>query len=187
MTTKPKTIDIHGKEYIEVAERVRIVHEEQTGLVSIVTEIIAHDPVLVKATVKIGDQTFMGHSAADPNKSIEKQNPYEVAETSAVGRALGFAGYGLVAGIATADEMQKGGYAAKSPAQNPINSELGDCPKCGATLVEQTTRTGKKMTKCSTNRWNAELKRPEGCDYVVWGSPKPQVEEEDYPFPEEEL
>jgi hypothetical protein len=34
-------------------------------------------------------------------------SPYEVAETSAIGRALGFAGYGIVDGIATADEMVK--------------------------------------------------------------------------------
>ena len=38
-------------------------------------------------------------------KAIEKASPYEVAETSAVGRALGFAGYGIVGGIASADEM----------------------------------------------------------------------------------
>lgn len=137
MTTKPKTINIHGKEYIEVAERVRIVHEEQTGQVSIVTEIIAHDPVLVKATVKIGDQIFMGHSAADPNKSIEKQNPYEVAETSAVGRALGFAGYGLVAGIATADEINKGGYSTSNKAT----------PKQIETIKDQLDRTGVSAIK----------------------------------------
>ncbi len=31
----------------------------------------------------------------------------EVAETSAIGRALGFAGYGIVEGVASADELIK--------------------------------------------------------------------------------
>ena len=42
------------------------------------------------------------------------------------------------------------------------------CPKCGSALVESETKTGKKFTKCSTNKWNFELKKAEGCDYVLW-------------------
>ena len=43
-----------------------------------------------------------------------------------------------------------------------------DCPKCGAKLVLFTTVSGKKLKKCSTNKWNAEAKMAEGCDYVEW-------------------
>jgi len=42
------------------------------------------------------------------------------------------------------------------------------CPKCGATLVLATTRFGKKLKKCSTNVWNSETRKSEGCDYVEW-------------------
>ena len=42
------------------------------------------------------------------------------------------------------------------------------CPKCGKPLVLNVTRFGKKMKKCSTNVWNAELKKAEGCDYIEW-------------------
>lgn len=42
------------------------------------------------------------------------------------------------------------------------------CPKCGAPLVEQFTRFGKKMKKCSTGGWDREAKKPTGCDYVEW-------------------
>jgi ssDNA-binding Zn-finger/Zn-ribbon topoisomerase 1 len=42
------------------------------------------------------------------------------------------------------------------------------CPKCGLPLVLAMTKFGKKMKKCSTNVWNAELKKAEGCDYVEW-------------------
>jgi hypothetical protein len=111
------SINIHGKEYITVAERVKAIHASGKFF-DITSEILSNDPVIVKATVKIyendGDSyyilnylTFTGISAANPDKTIEKQSPYEVAETSAVGRALGFAGYGVVDGIASADEIVK--------------------------------------------------------------------------------
>ncbi len=102
-----KTINIHGKEYMPVSERVRMAHDELKEL-SITTEgVAASDVIVIKATVTTPKGTFTGLSAANPAKAIEKMSPYEVAETSAVGRALGFAGYGIVEGIATADEVIK--------------------------------------------------------------------------------
>lgn len=51
----------------------------------------------------------------------------------------------------------------------PEPKELDEkCPKCGNPLVMQVTRFGKKMKKCSTNTWNKETKKAEGCDYVEW-------------------
>lgn len=97
-----------------VARRVELWHEafkESTGILKIETEVLQHEPVVViRATVTQQDNVFTGISSANPAKSIEKDNPYEVAETSAVGRALGFAGYGIIEGIASADEMVKVGY-----------------------------------------------------------------------------
>lgn len=99
-------VNIHGKEYMTVARRVEIAHEEK-ALESVVTDVLNHDPVVVKATITIKGKEFTGISAIDPesSKTIERQNPYEVAETSAVGRALGFAGYGLLESVASADEV----------------------------------------------------------------------------------
>lgn len=42
------------------------------------------------------------------------------------------------------------------------------CPKCGANLVLQVTRFGKKMKKCSAGTWDKEAKKTVGCDYVEW-------------------
>src|SRR3989338_8608229 len=42
------------------------------------------------------------------------------------------------------------------------------CPKCGSPLILQVTRFGKKLKKCSTNIWNTETRKAEGCDYVEW-------------------
>ena len=140
-------ISIHGKEYVTVAERVKLLHDEKNleGKFSIETEILAHEPVVVRAIVTIGEQTFTGISAANPNKTIEKQSPYEVAETSAIGRALGFAGFGIVEGIATADEMVKAELSqtdrqpAKSrylPNRTVEAHESGNyCKKCNATTL----------------------------------------------------
>lgn len=51
----------------------------------------------------------------------------------------------------------------------PEPEELDEqCPKCGAPLVLQVTRTGKKMKKCSTGGWDKDAKKATGCDYVEW-------------------
>lgn len=101
-------VNIHGKDYVTVAKRVLMAHENGTKKLSIQTEFLPTTGAIVcKATVTTDKGIFVGHSAANDSKMIEKQNPYEVAETSAVGRALGFAGYGVVEGIASADEMIK--------------------------------------------------------------------------------
>lgn len=96
---------IHGRKYITVSERVE---EAGKDFISLDTQVLQFEPiVVVKAIVTTQKGVFSGISAANPDKAIEKASPYEVAETSAVGRALGFAGYGIVDGIASADEMVK--------------------------------------------------------------------------------
>lgn len=110
MNNNMKTINIKGKEYVPVNERVLAIHEDlKDSNFSIETELIIEclPSVVFKATVTIGERTYTGHSGANPTKAIEKQSPYEVAETSAIGRALGFAGYGIETGIASAEEIIK--------------------------------------------------------------------------------
>lgn len=97
---------IHGKEYKTVAERLNEAHAAN-DILGVNTEVLFLEPqVMVKATIITQIGTFTGISAADPNKSIEAKTPVEVAETSAVGRALAFAGY-VGAEIASADEIKK--------------------------------------------------------------------------------
>ncbi len=55
------------------------------------------------------------------------------------------------------------------------------CPKCGNDLVIAFTRFGKKMKKCSTNKWNAETKKAEGCDYIEWINGTTENLDEDCP------
>ena len=98
------SIKIHGKDYVTVNERIL---EAGRDLIGVNSEVLFQDPVVIKVTIQTNRGVFSGISAANPAKAIEKQSPYEVAETSALGRALGFAGYGIVNGIASADEMIK--------------------------------------------------------------------------------
>lgn len=104
-----KTIQIHGKNYVPVSERIKQIHHDlEDTAFSIETELIPHPTaVIVRAKVTIGERVFTGISAANPSKAIEKVSPYEVAETSSIGRALGFAGYGIDEGIASAEEIEK--------------------------------------------------------------------------------
>ncbi len=61
------------------------------------------------------------------------------------------------------------------------------CPKCGAPLVMQITRTGKKMKKCSTGGWDKENRVATGCDYVQWMNGSTTPLEEDCPLCGEKL
>lgn len=55
------------------------------------------------------------------------------------------------------------------------------CPKCGSPLVLATTRTGKKLKRCSTNVWDKETKSSTGCDYVEWMKGTTEELDEDCP------
>lgn len=171
--SNPNVIKIHGKDYMTVAGRLELAREAKQ-LTSVFTEVLQHSPmVVVKATVKISGEVFTGISAANISKSIEKASPYEVAETSAVGRALGFAGFGATDSIASADEMTKAIKVETDEIPDPTDEweplvPSNDCPDCGSPLVDSITKSGKSMRKCSTNGWDTEKREATGCKYVKW-------------------
>ena len=56
------------------------------------------------------------------------------------------------------------------------------CPKCGSPLGEEiTTKTGKKLQRCSTGSWDPETRSNVGCDYVKWLEVQPQILSEKCP------
>lgn len=133
-----KTINIKGKEYVPVVERVKEFHKLYPDG-EIFSEVISSEGgrVSVKATVKICNlvidpikskvisakiKTFTGHSQAEYGKGMMGDVALEIAETSAIGRALGFANIGLIDGIASADEMRK----VKSPKSEPAEIKDGE-------------------------------------------------------------
>ena len=112
---KIKTINIKGKEYSTVDSRVEFFREKYQGW-SIETEF----PVLnldkgvcvCKAVVKDENGKIIADGYAHewqskPGSMVNKTSYIENAQTSAVGRALGFVGIGINGmGIATAEEVQ---------------------------------------------------------------------------------
>lgn len=112
-----KTIEIKGKSYVPVVERVKEAHLQDKDL-EIETDIVGIEStrVTIKATVTFKGKKFTGHSQAEWGKGMMGAVALEVAETSAIGRALGFANIGLIDGIASADEMRKAG--TKEPLQD---------------------------------------------------------------------
>lgn len=108
-----KTILIKNKEYVTVAERLRWLREENTLPYNIVTEVTFNELMkmfIVKATLEIGENTYVGHSqAVIGDGMVNKTAALENAETSAVGRACAMAGIGIIEQVASADEMKKAG------------------------------------------------------------------------------
>jgi len=109
MSKKLKTINIKGKEYVEVNERIRYFRENYPQG-SIVTELVSNvDGVCVfKATAYNMDAIIAtGHAYEKEGSTfINKTSYIENCESSAIGRCLGIAGIGIDGSVASAEEVQ---------------------------------------------------------------------------------
>lgn len=106
---KLKTVDIKGKAYVEVNERLKYFRANYPYF-SLTTDIIelTNDRVVLKAIIKdeIGHELANGLAYEMANGSfINKTSYIENCETSAWGRALGNFGIGIDASVASADEI----------------------------------------------------------------------------------
>lgn len=105
-----KTIPIRNKDYAQVAERIKAFRDLCVNG-QIVTEILSLEKgiVTMKATIRDekGNILATGHAQEDQSKGmINKTSFIENCETSAVGRALANCGFGIDAGVASAEEVQ---------------------------------------------------------------------------------
>lgn len=103
-----KTLPIHGKEYAEVNERIkafRMVYPQG----SILTDMIFRENGLVIFKARVLDRDIvLGEGTAyekENSNNINKTSYIENCETSAVGRALGMAGFGIDTAVASAEEI----------------------------------------------------------------------------------
>lgn len=109
-----KTTDVKGKDYAEVPQRVKAFRSLYPNG-SITTEIlsIADGICVMKATVADEGGSILGTGTAyekEGSSYINKTSYIENCETSAVGRALGFAGFGIDTSIASAEEIMNAQY-----------------------------------------------------------------------------
>ena len=109
-----KTTDIKGKSYADVAQRIKAfrmiyptgyIHTHFFQLDNGVCTMLAE----VGYYLEDGTRVELGTGTAQEKESssfINKTSYIENAETSAVGRALGMAGFGIDVSVASADEVQ---------------------------------------------------------------------------------
>lgn len=104
-----KTIDVKGKEYVQVTERIKAFRSIcPSGTIK--TDIINYDENSITMMASILDEDgkllATGYAREQQDASfINKYSYVENCETSAVGRALGFLGIGIDASMASADEV----------------------------------------------------------------------------------
>lgn len=104
-----KTTDIKGKDYAEVNQRIkafRMLYPSGT----IETELIQNENgvCIFRANIYDDDKLLATGTAYEKENStfINKTSYIENCETSAVGRALGMAGFGIDTSVASAEEVQ---------------------------------------------------------------------------------
>lgn len=148
------TTAIQGKEYAQVNERIKAFRflfptgTIETNLVSNVNGV-----AVFKAVVRIGETILgVGHAYEKEGTSfINKTSYIENCETSAVGRALGMAGFGIDTSVASAEEVQ-----------TAILNQEQKCEECGQEIMDTVIKGGNiwpsaKIISYSQRRFNKIL------------------------------
>ena len=103
-----KSIDIKGKQYVTVNERLIYFREKYPdhALTSEIVE-LTEERVVMKATIQFGDVVYAtGHAYEDKDSTfINKTSFIENCETSAWGRALANFGIGIEESVASFEEV----------------------------------------------------------------------------------
>ncbi|MFC1647337.1 topoisomerase DNA-binding C4 zinc finger domain-containing protein [Patescibacteria group bacterium] len=70
----------------------------------------------------------------------------------------------------------------KAPNQEEEKKDENICPKCGSQMAEATTtKTGRKLRRCSTGSWDPQTRKTEGCEYILWLPFEPETLDEKCP------
>lgn len=143
------TVNIKGKEYVMVNERLKE-FRNRYPLYSLVSEVVMLDDngCVVKAVISDENGRVIATGLAQEDRTssmINKTSYVENCETSAWGRALGNLGIGIDVSIASAEEMN---IAIKK--QEIIQNLDLKCSECGAEITE-------KVAKYSKAQYGKEL------------------------------
>lgn len=162
-----KTTPIKGKEYANVNERVTAFRKLfPDGF--IITDIVSNDGGVAVITAKVGfyredgSMQILATGTAYEREgatNINKTSYIENCETSAIGRALGMAGIGVVASIASADEVanaivqQNAPQAAQVTYAAPQDKPSFVCVACGKTFYDA------RYAKATMDKWGKHVCR----------------------------
>lgn len=157
-------INIRGKEYFTVAERINTIHAERKDAYEVITDIHTFNPplVIVRAVIRIhtegGVREYNGHAYEMMDQGqINSTSALENCETSAIGRALAAAGYGGTE-YASANEVENAihqqsapaAQTAAAPTGNKPNRYKGVCGKCEQDVAAEAGYTQKVGDKWVT-------------------------------------
>ena len=171
--TKLKTVNIKGKEYVEVNTRIKYFRQNFNGW-SLETELVelSDEHVLIKAIIRNPEGRVIATGFAHEEKSssyINKTSYIENCETSAWGRALGNLGIGIDSSVASFEEVQTAIKKQESQKQ----------------AITATKKATKVLTPQDTERWHkaVEYAFKNGCNklfsmYELSSEHKKQISEE---------
>ena len=149
-------------DYVTVAERLTQASEQ---IVTVVTEpptMLTDVMGYIRATVALKDGRSATATASFrldlQNRSAQATNPLEDSETSAIGRALGFLGYGSSKSVASREEVQEAQRRQDAPTrpQAPQGAAFEEPPFCP--VHKKAMRPGKNggyfcATKLDDGSW----------------------------------
>jgi|GEM_PF-2909506 len=122
-------IKLHGKDYVEVKDRVQAAHAEESYSMLSEESFEMGGRSYVRVYIDVKGKQYIGTAEIKFNakgNTPDGMSPFECGETSALGRALGFAGYGVVDSIASADEVARNveAQATEKPKAHPGTEHL---------------------------------------------------------------
>lgn len=165
---------IKGKEYFQVGERVKMVHddsiEDNWEKLDVLTEIVVFEEthVLMKATIVTPKGTYMGHAYERADSSqINETSHVENCETSCIGRALASAGY-LGHEFASANEVENAILQQTSQNFPETASANGGYAKGKASTKQRSYASDLVNQKVETNSMSIE--QAEGLLETIAGS-----------------
>lgn len=165
--------DIKGKNYAQVSERVKAFRKVYPqGSIETCIEEIKDDYVRIYAVAKNENGIVIATGRASETKeqksgmNVNLTSMIENCETSAVGRALGFAGFGIDNGIASEDEIKRakvkqfeyapGMFTVEDNAINVVKMAISDLiRKMGVIKVELNNKIKEKLW-CESNDLNIQ-------------------------------
>ena len=122
-----KTVDIKGKAYVEVNERLRYFRENHDGF-CLVSEILdlSEKRIIIKASILDKENRVVATGIAyemEGSNYINKTSFVENCETSAWGRALANFGIGIDAAVASAQEVGNAIHQQENPAKKAVKKK----------------------------------------------------------------
>lgn len=158
-----QTTDIKGKGYAQVNERIKAYRKVYpTGSIETEIQEINDNYVRMKTTVTdCEDKVIATGTASETNtgkNQINLTSMIENCETSAVGRALGFAGFGVDKAIASAEDMQKNSYKSYEIFENMYIKNSDAIVIVKNTIKELMRKLGVRLEDlnqfCRDNLWS---------------------------------